>query len=45
MQSKNPGSETMKTTMLDGVVPTLDEVPEDMRAELVEMAWWDVQMA
>jgi hypothetical protein len=27
--------------MLDGVVPSLDDVPEDMRTELVEMTWWD----
>ena len=33
--------EEVLTAMLDGVVPSLDDVPEDMRAELVEMAWWD----
>ena len=33
--------EEVLTAMLDGVVPSLDDVPEDMRAELVEMTWWD----
>jgi hypothetical protein len=33
--------EEVLTAMLDGVVPALDDVPEDMRAELVEMTWWD----
>lgn len=27
--------------MLDGVLPALDDVPDDMQAELVEMTWWD----
>jgi hypothetical protein len=27
--------------MLDRVAPSLDDVPEDMRAELVEMTWWE----
>lgn len=31
--------EEMRTAMLDGVMPSLDDVPEDMRAELVEMIW------
>lgn len=25
--------------MLNGVVPSLDDVPEDMRTELVDMTW------
>jgi tRNA(Arg) A34 adenosine deaminase TadA len=29
------------TAMLDGVVPSLDDVPGDMRTALVEMTWWD----
>lgn len=33
--------EDVLTAMLDGVVPSLDDVPENMRAELVEMTWWD----
>jgi hypothetical protein len=33
--------EEVLTAMLEGVVPSLDDVPEDMRAELVEMTWWD----
>ena len=33
--------EEVLTAMLDGVVPSLEDVPEDMRAELVEMTWWD----
>ncbi|MBK1629350.1 hypothetical protein CKO31_01095 [Thiohalocapsa halophila] len=33
--------EEVLTAMLDGVVPSLDGVPEDMRTELVEMTWWD----
>jgi len=33
--------EEVLTAMLDGVVPSLDDVPEDMRTELVEMTWWD----
>jgi len=33
--------EEVLAAMLDGVVPSLDDVPEDMRAELVEMTWWD----
>jgi hypothetical protein len=27
--------------MLDGVLPSLDDVPDDMQAELVEMTWLD----
>jgi hypothetical protein len=33
--------EEVLTAMLDGVVPSIDDVPEDMRAELVEMTWWN----
>jgi hypothetical protein len=33
--------EEVLTAMLDGVVPSLDDVPEEMRTELVEMTWWD----
>ena len=33
--------EEVLTAMLDRVVPSLDDVPEDMRTELVEMTWWD----
>lgn len=33
--------EEVITAMLEGVLPTLDDVPEDMQAELVEMTWWD----
>jgi hypothetical protein len=33
--------EEVLTAMLDGVVPSLDDVPEDMRTELIEMTWWD----
>ena len=33
--------EEVLTAMLDGVVPSLDDVPEDMRTELVDMTWWD----
>jgi len=33
--------EEVLTAMLDGVVPSLEDVPEDMRTELVEMTWWD----
>jgi len=33
--------EDVLTAMLDGVVPSLDDVPEDMPTELVEMTWWD----
>jgi len=33
--------EEVLTAMLDGVVPSLDDVPEDMRIELVEMTWWN----
>jgi hypothetical protein len=33
--------EELLTAMLDGVVPSLDDVPEDMRTELVETTWWD----
>jgi hypothetical protein len=29
------------TAMLDGVLPSLEDVPQDMQAELVEMTWWD----
>ena len=27
--------------MLDNVVPSREDVLQDMRAELVEMSWWD----
>jgi hypothetical protein len=33
--------EEVLTAMLDGVVPSLDDVPKDMRSEFVEMTWWD----
>ena len=33
--------EEVLTAMLDGVAPSLDDVPEDIRAELVEMTWWE----
>ncbi len=33
--------EEVITAMLEGVLPPLDDVPEDMRTELVEMTWWD----
>ena len=33
--------EEVITAMLDGVLPSLEDVPEDMQAELVEMTWWD----
>jgi predicted transcriptional regulator len=33
--------EEVLTAMLDRVAPSLDDVPEDMRAELVEMTWWE----
>lgn len=33
--------EEVITAMLEGVLPSLDDVPEDMQAELVEMTWWD----
>jgi hypothetical protein len=33
--------EEVLAAMLDGVLPTLDDVPADMQAELVEMTWWD----
>jgi hypothetical protein len=33
--------EEVLTAMLDSVVPSLDDVPQALRAELVEMTWWD----
>jgi hypothetical protein len=33
--------EEVITVMLEGVLPSLDDVPQDMQAELVEMTWWD----
>ncbi len=33
--------EEVITAMLDGVLPSLDDVPADMQAELVEMTWLD----
>jgi len=33
--------EEVLTAMLDGAVPSLDDVPADMRTALVEMTWWD----
>jgi hypothetical protein len=33
--------EEVITAMLDGVLPSLEDVPEDMQAALVEMTWWD----
>jgi len=33
--------EEVITAMLEGVLPSLDDVPEDMQTELVEMTWWD----
>ena len=33
--------EEVITAMLEGVLPSLDDVPDDMQAELVEMTWWD----
>jgi hypothetical protein len=33
--------EEVITAMLDGVLPLLDDVPDDMQAELVEMTWLD----
>jgi hypothetical protein len=33
--------EEVITAMLDGALPSLDDVPEDMQDELVEMTWWD----
>lgn len=33
--------EEVLTAMLDGVVPSLEDAPEDMRTALVEMTWWD----
>ena len=33
--------EEVLTAMLDGVAPSLDDAPEDIRAELVEMTWWE----
>lgn len=33
--------EEVITAMLEGVLPSLDDVPADMQAELVEMTWWD----
>ena len=33
--------EEVLTAMLEGAVPSLDDVPEDVRPELVEMTWWD----
>jgi hypothetical protein len=29
------------TAMLDGILPSLDDVPPDMQAELLEMTWLD----
>lgn len=36
--------EEVITAMLEGALPSLDDVPQDMRAELVEMTWWDDAM-
>ncbi|EXJ15172.1 hypothetical protein [Imhoffiella purpurea] len=33
--------EDVITAMLEGALPSLDDVPEDMRTELVGMTWWD----
>jgi hypothetical protein len=33
--------EEVITAMLEGVLPSLDDVLADMQAELVEMTWWD----
>ncbi len=33
--------EEVITAMLDGVLPSLDDVPADMQADLVEMTWLD----
>ncbi|MCF8003449.1 MAG: hypothetical protein K9L32_04440 [Chromatiaceae bacterium] len=33
--------EDVLAAMLDAVLPALDDVPDDMQAELVEMTWWD----
>lgn len=33
--------EEVLTAMLDGVLPAFNDVPGDMRSELVEMTWWD----
>lgn len=33
--------EDVLAAMLDGVLPALDDVPDEMQAELVEMTWWD----
>jgi len=33
--------EEVITAMLEGVLPSLDDVPQDMQTELVEMTWWD----
>ena len=35
-----PLEETI-TAILDGALPSLDDVPQDMRTELVEMTWWE----
>ena len=37
---KRPVEEVL-TAMLQGVLPVLDDVPADMRGELIEMTWWD----
>lgn len=33
--------EEVITAMLEGVLPSLDDVPEEMQANLIEMTWWD----
>jgi len=33
--------EEVITAMLEGVLPSLDDVPEDMQSEFVEMTWWE----
>lgn len=32
--------EDVLAAMLDAVLPALDDVPNDMQAELMEMTWW-----
>ncbi|MFE8032991.1 hypothetical protein [Thiohalocapsa marina] len=33
--------EEVITAMLEGALPSLDDAPDDIQAELVEMTWWD----
>lgn len=33
--------EEVITAVLEGALPSLEDAPEDMRAELAGMAWWD----